>query len=117
MSDLDNECPRCQGFEAQPGTSPPTPEPPPVSGGSANSDYEPFPAPRQISGMAFASVVFGLCGFLTCGLSAVVGLILGIVSLGQIRSSNGRVPGQGMAIAGIAVSAGMLVLSVALFWA
>jgi type II secretory pathway pseudopilin PulG len=109
MSDLDKECPRCKGFEAQRGTPPPTPVPPLANGG-----YAPPPAPPRTSGTAIASLVLGICGFLTCGLSAVVGLILGIVSLGQIRAGRGRVQGQGLAVAGIALSAGTLLLSVAM---
>ena len=61
--------------------------------------------PPKRSGMAIGSLVLGILGVLTCGLSAIVGLILGIVSLVSIRKSLGRLTGQGMAIAGIVVSA------------
>ena len=41
----------------------------------------------------------------------MVGLILGIISLGKINRSGGRLSGQGLAIAGICVSALMLFMS------
>ncbi len=56
------------------------------------------------SGMAIASLVLGILG-----ITALLGLILGIVSLVQINRSRGRLRGQGLAIAGICVSAFMLV--------
>ena len=43
-----------------------------------------------------------------CGITALVGLILGIVSLVKINRSGGRLSGQGLAIAGICVSGFML---------
>jgi hypothetical protein len=58
----------------------------------------------KTSGKAIASLVLGICGIFTCGLSAIVGLILGIVSLSAIRKSQGGLKGTGLAIAGIAVS-------------
>ena len=66
-----------------------------------------YALPREdakTSGMAIASLVLGICGIFTCGLSAIVGLILGIVSLSTIRKSQGWLKGTGLAIAGIAVS-------------
>lgn len=63
------------------------------------------PVPTSI--LAIASFVLGLLG--ACGITAIVGAILGIVSLGKIRRSEGRLGGQGFAIAGIALSAVMLV--------
>jgi hypothetical protein len=55
----------------------------------------------RTNGQAIASLVLGILGFLT--LSAIVGIILGIVALVRIR----RVPqkGKGLAIAGIVLSA------------
>jgi prepilin-type processing-associated H-X9-DG protein len=61
-----------------------------------------LPKPRT-DGMATASLVLGIIGVGTC-LPAIVGLILGIVSLRRIGRSHGRLAGQGLAIAGIAVS-------------
>src|SRR5947209_4015412 len=55
--------------------------------------------PPKSSGLAIASVVLGMLGF--CGITAVVGLILGVVALVKIKASQGRVVGRGFAIAGI----------------
>jgi len=63
--------------------------------------------------MAIASLVLGLLG-LSCGLTAIPGLILGIVGLRRINRSGGQLGGSGFAIAGICVSAGVLLL--ALIW-
>jgi len=62
--------------------------------------------PTPTSGMAIASFVLGLLG--VCGITAVVGLVLGIVSLRKINRSRGQLAGQGFATAGIALSAVML---------
>ena len=59
---------------------------------------------RKTSGTAIASLVCGLAGFVTCGLAGLVGLVLGIVSLGQIGKRPAELEGRGMAIAGIVVS-------------
>lgn len=64
----------------------------------------------KTSGMAIASLVLGICGIFTCGLSAIAGLILGIVSLRAIRKSQGWLKGTGLAIAGIAVSGTALLM-------
>ena len=60
--------------------------------------------------MAIASLVLGILGM--CGITALVGLILGIVSLVKINKSGGRLSGQGLAIAGICVSGFMLLFSI-----
>jgi len=65
----------------------------------------PAPVPARTSGLAIASLILGPCGILSCGISSLVGIILGIVSLTQISKSQGRLKGQGLAIAGIIVSA------------
>lgn len=67
------------------------------------------PAPPT-NGLAIAGMVLSLTGFATCGLTSVVGLILSIVALRQIRGSGGRQVGDGLAIAGIAVGAVFTVL-------
>ncbi len=68
------------------------------------------PAKPKVSGLAIASLICGIAGLCTLGLSAVVGLILGIVALLGIRKSAGQVAGKGFAIAGIVISAGLLLL-------
>lgn len=81
----------------------PTPTPMPIA--------SPAAAP-QTSGLAIASLVLGILGIFSCGLSAIVGLILGIVSLSRIRKSNGAVGGHGLAISGIIVSSVFLLFMV-----
>ena len=66
--------------------------------------------PAEHSALAIASLVLGLLGFCSAGLSALVGLILGIVALVRIRQSEGRLGGQSFAIAGICVSGFFLLL-------
>lgn len=66
--------------------------------------------PAKTSGMAIASLVCGVLGCL--GITAIVGLILGIVAQVKISRSNGRLKGSGLAIAGICVSGVMLFLAI-----
>jgi len=61
-------------------------------------------------GLATASLVCGIAGIVTCGLSAVAGLILGIIALSRIGKSAGQLRGRGLAIAGIIISAATPVL-------
>jgi prepilin-type processing-associated H-X9-DG protein len=68
------------------------------------------PAEAKTSGMAIASLVLGALGF--CGITALVGMVLGVVSLVKISRSGGRLSGQGMAIAGICLSGFMLLMAI-----
>ncbi|HZQ46122.1 MAG TPA: DUF4190 domain-containing protein [Verrucomicrobiae bacterium] len=69
------------------------------------------PAPAaKTSGLAIASLVLGILGVFTCGLSAIVGLVLGIISQIKINQSQGRLSGSGLAIAGICTSVVSLAL-------
>jgi hypothetical protein len=63
------------------------------------------------SGKAVASLVLGIGG-LCCTISAILGIVFGILALGDIKRSGGRLEGQSLATAGIVVSVIMLVLSV-----
>jgi hypothetical protein len=64
----------------------------------------------KTSGLAVASLVFGILGALTCGVTALVGLILGLVSMGKIKKSGGQLEGKGLALAGTIVSAVFLLM-------
>lgn len=64
----------------------------------------PLMARARTSGMAVASLVLGIVGFFLFAIPALIGLVLGIVSLRAINRSQGRLRGQGLAIAGICVS-------------
>ena len=78
-------------FEAPPGY------PPPYAYG-----YGYAPPQGGTSGMAIAAMICGICGFV-CLVPGLVGIVLGIVALPQIKR-NGQ-SGRGMAIAGIVVGA------------
>ena len=61
-------------------------------------------APPKMSGMAVTSLVLGILGIFTCGITALVGLILGIVALVKVKNSGGKLRGGGLALAGTIVS-------------
>lgn len=67
--------------------------------------------PGKTSGLAISSLVLGVLGCF--GITALVGLVLGIVALAKINRSQGRLGGKGLAIAGICVSGAMLFFSMA----
>ncbi len=66
----------------------------------------------KTSGLAIASLVLGILGF--CGVTAIIGFVLGIVAQVKIRRSGGRLKGKGLAIAGICISAVMFLFSLAI---
>ncbi|MCG2801380.1 MAG: DUF4190 domain-containing protein [Cellulomonas sp.] len=81
---------------------------------------DPYGAPPKTNGLAIAALVLGIAGFF-CGITGIIGVVLGIVALNQIRS--GRDTGRGLAIAGIitgAISTALAVLGIVLaatgFW-
>lgn len=58
-----------------------------------------------VSGTAVASLVLGILSFFLPILCSIPSVILGVVSLADIRRSQGRVGGKGLAITGLALSA------------
>jgi Na+/melibiose symporter-like transporter len=60
--------------------------------------------------MAIASLVSSIIGA-CCGLGSIIGIVLGIVALNQIKQT--RQAGQGLAIAGIIVGAITMLISLA----
>jgi len=81
--------------------------PPPLPG------LPPTTAPQgKTSGMAVASLVLGIVGF--CGITAIIGIILGVAAQVKIRRSGGQLKGSGLAIAGMVVSCVMLLFSIPL---
>jgi prepilin-type processing-associated H-X9-DG protein len=62
--------------------------------------------------LAIASLVLGILALPSCGLTALVGLPLGMVARRRIRQSDGRLIGRGLALAGIGVSAVFLVAGI-----
>jgi prepilin-type processing-associated H-X9-DG protein len=77
---------------------------PPLPPQAATSQVRTPPPPT--SGMAIASLICGIFGCL--GITALVGVVLGIISLIKINRSGGKLGGQPIAIAGLCVSALML---------
>jgi hypothetical protein len=74
--------------------------PPPL--GSTSSTPS---TPVKTSGLAVTSLVLGILGVITCGVTALVGLILGIVAMVKVKNSGGKLGGNGIALAGVIVSA------------
>lgn len=68
--------------------TPPAPSPPSIT-----------PASQQTSAKAIASLILGFFFYLLP--AAIAGIILGHLSLSEIRKSAGRLKGQGLAIAGL----------------
>lgn len=66
--------------------------------------------PAKTSGLAIASLVLGCCGFVSCGLAGLLGLIFGLVGMSKIKASQGRLTGWGMALAGTIISVVSLLL-------
>ncbi|HEY8669712.1 MAG TPA: DUF4190 domain-containing protein, partial [Terriglobales bacterium] len=58
----------------------------------------PIPYPPQTSGKAVASLI---CGIINIFPFCVIAVILGHISLSQIKKSAGRLKGEGLAIAGL----------------
>ena len=58
------------------------------------------------SSLSIAGFVCSLCGFITCGLTSIVGLVLSIIGL---QESKKKGQPYGMAIAGIAISSILLI--------
>jgi hypothetical protein len=67
-------------------------------------------ASAKMSGIAVTSLVLGILGVFTCGVTALVGLILGIIAMVKVKNSGGRLGGNGIALAGTIVSAIFLFL-------
>jgi hypothetical protein len=68
-------------------------------------DHGGLVAQPRTSGMAVA-------GLVTAFLCSLLGLILSIIALGDIKRSNGALQGEGLATAGIVVSIFMMIVGV-----
>ncbi|MEV4183984.1 DUF4190 domain-containing protein [Streptosporangium canum] len=93
---------------------------PPPGGGYDPYGYGAQP-PRGNNGMAIAALIMGIAGLFVCGVTSIVGIVLGHISLGQIKRTHEE--GRGMAIAGLVLSYFgvacwllVLVLALALGW-
>jgi len=76
-------------------------------GGPPPSPGPPSSGPVRTSRLAIAALVCGVLGF-GC-LPAVAGVVLGILALLKISQSRGQLRGRGLAIAGICLSAVMMI--------
>ncbi|HEV7361339.1 MAG TPA: DUF4190 domain-containing protein [Mycobacterium sp.] len=99
-----------QGYSPPPGAGYPPPQgyPPPGQG------YPPPPGaayPQAVgtNGMAIASLVCSLLGWL-CGIGPILGIIFGVLALNKIKETGQG--GRGLAIAGIAIGAVLIVFGV-----
>lgn len=70
----------------------------------------PHVSPPKLSAMAVVALVLGILGLCTCGVTALFGLIFGIIALVKVKNSGGMLKGDGLAIAGIAVSGCFLIM-------
>ena len=71
----------------------------------------PPPMPARTSGLAITSLVLGILGLFTCGITALFGLILGIMAMVKAKSpGRGVAGGSGIALAGVIVSAIFLLM-------
>lgn len=89
----------------------PPPQPPGYGYGYPSPGY-----PQQsvgTNGMAIASLVTALVGFLICIIGSFLGVIFGIIALNQIRNTGQG--GRGMAIAGIIIGGLGTALALVLF--
>jgi hypothetical protein len=72
-----------------------------------------FSKPARVSGLAVTSMILGISGFTVLGLFGItwiIGLVFGILSLGRINKSGGQLKGRGFAITGTTTSAAGLVI-------
>lgn len=66
---------------------------------------------KKNNGLSIAGFICALCGFITCGVTSIVGLILSIIGLSESKK---RGESDGLAIAGIIISSIPLVIGVLL---
>jgi hypothetical protein len=67
-------------------------------------------ASSRTSALAVTSLVLGVLGAFTCGITALFGLVLGIIALVKISNSRGALRGGGIALAGVIVSGIFMIL-------
>ena len=67
-------------------------------------------SPAKTSGVAITSLVLGILGVFTCGITALIGLIFGIIAMVKVKNSGGKLGGGGIALAGVIVSGIFLVM-------
>ncbi|WP_280342819.1 DUF4190 domain-containing protein [Nocardia neocaledoniensis] len=91
-------------------SAPQYPQQPPMYGATPAPGYQPYgayPQPQGTNGLAIGALVSSLVGLCTC-VGSIVGIVLGVMALNQIKERGGE--GRGMALAGIWIGAITLVL-------
>ena len=76
---------------------------------SAWGDYDTTP---EICQNAKNSMWFGICGFCCCQIFGVIAIVLGIIGLNEISTSNGKLEGRSYAWTGIILGALQITLTV-----
>ncbi|MEV0249994.1 DUF4190 domain-containing protein [Nocardia sp. NPDC050712] len=80
--------------------------------------YQPYgyaqQQPSQTNGLAIGALVASIIGFCSCGIGSLVGIVLGVLALNQLKE-NPYQEGRGMAQAGIWIGVGGIVLTI-LYW-
>lgn len=80
-------------------------------------EYRPLGDRRQLSRKAMASLVLGVAAALFSCLTAVPGIVLGVMALIEIRRGEETVKGRRIALTGIAASLLLGTLGAAIVWA
>lgn len=80
-------------------------------------EYRPLGDRRKLSRKAIASLVLGITAAIFSCLTAVPGIVLGVMALIEIRRSEETVKGRRLALAGIAASLLLGTLGAAIMWA
>ncbi len=80
------------------------------AGTTSGSSSLPTGSRPRVSGLAISSLVIGLLAPCTAGVAGLVGFILGVVALKQIRKSPGQWKGRGLAWTGLVLSGLFLVV-------
>jgi prepilin-type processing-associated H-X9-DG protein len=68
----------------------------------------------KTSGLAITSLILGILSFFTFFITAIPAIIFGIIALVKINKSEGRLKGNGLAIAGIIIPAAVLPIILAI---
>lgn len=106
ISDTSRFCDQCG--QALPGQAVPQPSQP-AAQAAVPPPPVPYPGAEETSGKALASMITGIFG-LVFFLPAIAAIILGHMSRTEIRRSNGRLKGNGMATAGLVMGYGMIAM-------
>lgn len=93
---------------APPGYPPPGYGPPPGQAAVPGGHYPDYEFRAGTNGMAIASLIASFTGFVGCVIGSIAAIVLGVIALNQIRQT--RQEGYGMAIAGIVIGVGTLVV-------